>query len=187
MGTKPEFRFNGEWRARTIVAPCSVSAVSEFIQRHYLRKRPAVVVACFMLMIDGMARGCAVYALPPKQTAVRYGGVTWELARLFIDDEVPANAETFLIAATVKAIKKNNPDVKMLVSYADPSVGHAGTIYKAANWKPDGRTDQERKTPRFDYSANGIRYSRRAHVPNGAEVRRIPRVSKFRFILELRG
>lgn len=182
---KPEFRFNAEWRARSVVAPCSVSSVSEFMQRHYLRKRPAVVVACFMLLIDGMARGCAVYALPPKQTAVRYGGMTWELARLFIDDEVPANAETFLIAATVKAIRKAHPSVKMLVSYADPSAGHAGTIYKAANWKADGRTDQERKTPRFDYAANGRRYSRRAHVPVGAVVERIPRVSKHRFVMVL--
>lgn len=182
---KPNFRFDADWRARSVVVPCSVGDVSDFMRRHYLGKRPAVVVACFMLLIDGMARGCAVYALPPKQTAVRYRGLTWELARLFVDDEVPTNAETWLIASTVRAIRKAHPDVKALVSYADPSAGHAGTIYKAANWQPDGRTDQERKTPRFDYSANGIRYSRRSHVPLGAAVERVPRVSKHRFVLRI--
>jgi len=185
MSYKPEFRFNREWRERSIVVPVPVSAVSEFIMRHYLRKRPAVVVACFMLLIDGIARGCAVYALPPKQTAVRYNGVTWELARLFIDDEVPANAETFLIASTVRAIKQSHPEVKMLVSYADPSVGHSGTIYRAANWTSDGKTDQERKTPRFDYRVGGVTFSRKAHVPKGAEVERVPRVSKHRFTMRM--
>ena len=182
---KPEFRFNGEWRARSIVASCSIAAVSEFMQRHYLHKRPAVVVACFMLLVDGMARGCAVYALPPKQTSVRYGGLTWELARLFVDDELPCNTETFLIAATVKQIKRSRPDVKYLVSYADPSAGHQGVIYRASNWTEDGKTDQERKTPRFDYAHNGVRYSRRAHVPPGCVPERVPRVSKNRFVMEL--
>ena len=75
----------------------------------------------------------------------------------------------------------------MLVSYADPSVGHSGTIYRAANWVQDGRTDQERKTPRFDYAdaITGKKYSRKGHVPNGIEIKRIPRVSKNRFIYQL--
>lgn len=117
----------------------------------------------------------------------RYGGVTWELARLWIDDSVPANAETFLIARAVRFIRRNRPDVKALVSYADPSAEHSGTIYKAANWIADGRTDDERKTPRFDYAdaATGKRYSRRGHVPEGVEIQRIARVSKFRFFYRL--
>ena len=77
----------------------------------------------------------------------RDGGETWELARLWLEDSVPQNAETWLIAKAVKYIRQNLPAVKVLVSYADPSAGHRGTIYKAANWIADGRTDQERKTP----------------------------------------
>jgi hypothetical protein len=78
--------------------------------------------------------------------------------------------------------QRHRPEVAALVSYADPSAGHAGTIYKAANWTADGRTDQERKTPRFDYAdaATGKRYSRRGHVPEGVVIQRVPRVSKHR-------
>lgn len=74
------------------------------------------------------------------------------------------------------------------MSYADPSVGHMGTVYKAANWIPDGRTDDERKTPRFDYAdaATGKKYSRRGHVPEGVIIKRVPRVSKHRFYYPLR-
>jgi hypothetical protein len=90
------------------------------------------------------------------------------------------------MAKAIKWVKSTFPNVDLLVSYADPSVGHKGTIYKAANWAQDGRTDQERKTPRFDYGVGSKVYSRRSHVPEGAEIMRIPRVSKFRFIYRLR-
>lgn len=113
----------------------------------------------------------------------RYGvTLAWELARLFIEDVTPKNTETWFVAQAIKHIRKARPDVELLISYADPSAGHAGIIYKAGNWISDGRTDQERKTPRFDYAVGDKVYSRRAHVPPGAEIRRIPRISKYRFI-----
>lgn len=152
------------------------------IRRHYLGRWPGVVVLSLGLFRDQKALGVIVFALPPRETSVRYGGVTWELARLWVSDEVPMNAETFLIGKAVRYIKRVRPEVKALVSYADPSVGHSGVIYRAANWKADGRTDQERKTPRFDYQVAGKRYSRRAHVPSGAVIERVARVSKYRFI-----
>jgi hypothetical protein len=136
---------------------------------------------------NGRLRGGIVFALPPRETSIRYGGATWELARLWVEDGVPINAESWLIAQAVRYIRKERPDVKYLVSYADPSAGHQGTIYKAANWKSDDRTDDERKTPRFDYAdANtGKKYSRRGHVPEGVTIRRIPRISKHRFVFQL--
>jgi tRNAHis guanylyltransferase len=81
-------------------------------------------------------------------------------------------------------IRKERPDVKYLVSYADPSVGHRGQIYKAANWKSDGLTDDERKSPRFDYACadTGKKYSRRGHVPDHVTIKRVPRISKHRFV-----
>jgi hypothetical protein len=42
-----------------------------------------------------------------------------------------------------RAIKKFNdkfPNIKALVSFADPRYGHSGTIYKAANWTEVGKT-----------------------------------------------
>jgi hypothetical protein len=157
------------------------------IKAHYIGKWPGVCVLILGLAHAEKLVGVIVYALPPRETSKRYGGITWELARLWIHDEVPTNAETYLISQSVKYIRRNRPEVACLVSYADPSAGHAGTIYKAANWKNDGRTDQERKTPRFDYAnaATGKRYSRKGHVPPGVEIKKIPRVSKHRFVYRL--
>ena len=157
------------------------------IHRHYLGKWPGVCVLILALCREEFPIGVIVFALPPRETAKRYGGVTWELARLWIDDAVPANAETFLIAKALHYIRREHREVHAIVSYADPSVGHIGTIYKAANFVSDGRTDQERKTPRFDYAdeRTGKRYSRRSHVPADAVLVRIPRVSKARFVYYL--
>jgi hypothetical protein len=158
------------------------------IKKHYLGKWPGVCVLSLGLFHSGCLSGVIVFALPPRETAKRYGGVTWELARLWVDDAMPQNAETWFIGQAVKYVRAHRQEVIVLVSYADPSVGHGGTIYKAANWIADGRTDQERKTPRFDYcdARTGKRYSRRSHVPDDAVIERIPRVSKWRFVYRLR-
>ncbi len=179
--------FDASWRAACRVVRVDRKAVDAIILRHYIHKWPGVCVLVLALVRGAEPLGAIVFALPPRETAKRYGGVTWELARLWIDDSVPANAETYLISQAVKYIRKNHRDVHALVSYADPSAGHAGTIYKAANWKADGRTDQERKTPRFDYAdaVTGKRYSRRGHVPVGVSIKRVPRVSKYRFVYQL--
>lgn len=156
------------------------------IQRHYLRCWPGVTVAILGLYRDEDPVGVLVFSLPPPETFVRYGGLTWELGRLWVRDEEPRNTESWFIARGVRYVRRFHRDVVALVSYADPTVGHAGTIYKASNWLEDGRTDDERQTPRFDYECNGKRYSRASHVPTGLPVRRLPRASKHRFWLPLR-
>jgi len=180
--------FDSSWRLGCSVSPCSISAVDSFVQSHYLRKRPAIVLLCLVMLHGDTPVGCVVYSAPPREASVRYGGTTWELARLYLLDEVPKNAETWLISKSVRWIKRNRSDVKHLVSYADPSAGHKGTVYRAANWRCDGRTDDDRKTPRCDYydERTGKKYGRRGNMPSDAIVVRRPRVSKYRFTLSLR-
>jgi hypothetical protein len=189
MNSKPKGQvFDREWRRRCSVVPVQRAEVADMIRAHYLAKWPGVCVLTLALMEESIAVGVIVFALPPNQTAKRYGGVTWELARLWVNDDVPTNAESYLIGKAVRYIKRKHRQVRFLVSYADPSAGHKGTIYRASNWALDGMTDQGRKTPRCDYvDANtGKKYSRKGHVPEGADIIRVPRVSKFRYCLELK-
>ena len=157
------------------------------IKRHYIGKWPGVCVLTLAMRQGKDLLGVCVFALPPRETSKRYGANAWELARLWLCSAVPQNGETWFIANAVRYIRKFHLDVDVLVSYADPSAGHQGTIYKAANWICDGRTDQDRKTPRFDYACpdTGKKYSRSGHIPIGKNVVRIPRVSKFRFIYRI--
>jgi hypothetical protein len=58
----------------------------------------------------------------------------WELKRLWTNDCLPKNTESWFIAKSIDYIKKNHKNIKCLISYADPDAGHIGTIYQATNW-----------------------------------------------------
>ena len=182
-------QFDDQWRASTKISRAERDEVDAMIKSHYIGKWPGVCVLTLAMVRDGRRLGVIVFALPPRETAKRYGGETWELARLWVMDAVPKNAETYFIGQAIRHIRRHHKSVRVLVSYADPSAGHSGVIYKAANWIADGRTDDERKTPRFDYAdaVTGKRYSRRGHVPAGVKIKRIPRVSKHRFFYRMSG
>lgn len=53
----------------------------------------------------------------------------YELNRLWVDDEVPKNGESFLVGSTIKQLDK-----EIIVSFADTSQNHVGTIYQATNF-----------------------------------------------------
>lgn len=180
----PKDRFNGLWRAVSAIRECGIAECDTFISRHYLASRPAVVMLCLMMMAKGHPCGVVVYAMPPTECFIRYGGVTWELARLYLLDGIPRNAETWLIGKSVRYIKRHRAGVHALVSYADPNAGHTGVIYRAANWEADGMSN-DRTSPRKDYFANGRKYSRRCHVPEGAVAEMRPRGSKHRYVYRL--
>ena len=176
------------WMIPYHVKRCNRMDIDKLVRQHYLACWPGVVMDMFSLLGEGgVPIGAIVYSLPPRETCKRYGVDVWELARLYVIDGTPKNTESWFIARTVRMVR----GPMALVSYADPSAGHTGTIYRAANWIADGRTDDDRKTPRFDYgvSVDGVSriYSRRGHVPDGAEIVRIPRVSKPRFVYWLDG
>lgn len=179
--------FDAALRVRSAVALIDRKQADGMIRQHYLQKWPGVCVLTLGLFVDGVARGVMVFALPPRETSRRYGKPTWELARLWVCDNMPTNTETYFIGRAIRFIKKTRNDVQMLVSYADPTAAHSGVIYRASNWKTDGKTDQERKTPRFDYACavTGRKFSRRKHIPAGTDFIRVSRTSKFRFTYDL--
>lgn len=70
---------------------------------------------------------------------------TLELIRLFSFDYCPKNTESYCISQSIKQLKIDLPEVKMLVSYADSSAGHIGYIYQSSNWIFIGTGSNERK------------------------------------------
>lgn len=70
---------------------------------------------------------------------------TLELIRLFSFDWCPKNIESYCISQSIKRLKKDMPEVKVLVSYADSSAGHIGYIYQSSNWIYIGTGSNERK------------------------------------------
>lgn len=53
----------------------------------------------------------------------------YELTRLYVDDGLEKNLESYLVANTLKLLDK-----EIIVSYADSSYGHIGVVYQATNF-----------------------------------------------------
>lgn len=62
-----------------------------------------------------------------------------EIRRMACVDELPKNSESWLLGQTIRWLKKHT-SVGRVISYSDQSVGHIGTIYKAANFTLIGKT-----------------------------------------------
>lgn len=84
--------------------------------------------------------GCLVYGHPIGRQVVN--GLSdlvnddnvLELTRLWIQDDTPKNMESWVISQSFHWLKRHDKNIKILVSYSDPSAGHKGTIYQATNW-----------------------------------------------------
>lgn len=62
-----------------------------------------------------------------------------ELRRLCCIDNTPKNTESYFIGHCLRWLQ-NNTEVKKILSYADETYGHQGTIYKASNFEYLGKT-----------------------------------------------
>lgn len=111
------------------------------------------------------------------------------LSRLWLSDELPANAESRVLAIVCRALQKNT-ELKFLVSYADPAQGHVGTIYQATGW---GYTGLSQATPKYDIGDGKIRHSRslgqtygshsvRHFQKHGVPIALVPQLPKHRYI-----
>ena len=57
-----------------------------------------------------------------------------ELNRMAFDDCLPKNSESYCIAQSIKLIKKNCPQIKWIISFADATQCGHGTVYQASNF-----------------------------------------------------
>lgn len=57
-----------------------------------------------------------------------------ELNRMAFDDYLPRNSESYCIAKSIRMIRKNAPQIKWIISFADGCSCGDGTIYRASNF-----------------------------------------------------
>jgi len=55
------------------------------------------------------------------------------------------NPVSRVLRIAIKLLKHSNPDLKLIVSYADDLQGHIGSIYQAGNWVYTGDTEPQYK------------------------------------------
>lgn len=105
--------------------------------------------------------GCAIYGFPVgarASTSVCEGlskDNILELTRLYVEDGYGSNLESNALSKTFDWLRKNDPQIKVLLSYADNGQGHLGGIYKATNWRYEGYSSQMNLMPNYDISLTG--------------------------------
>ena len=72
-----------------------------------------------------------------------------ELNRMALNGKQESTSK--VLSTAIKLFKKQNPTVKLLISYADKGQNHTGVIYQATNWIYVGENESSGK----DYFYNG--------------------------------
>lgn len=163
-------------RAKEIIVKVIPSRIAnEFVKKHHYSKKVVPNSQLhFGAFLDGKLHGVMSYGPSTDKSKllplVRNTG--WnefiELNRMAFDDYLPRNSESRCIAYSIKLIKKNAPQIKWIISFADGCQCGDGTIYRASNFKLTGI--KENTGMRIDQ--NGKVYSQvtfSAHKPNEME------------------
>ena len=114
-------------------------AFDMIIKNHYSHKKTSTKFALGIFHNKKLI-GCMTYGFPVGRLVVKSivpsfeNNEVLELTRLWIADDYGQNIESWFIGQSFRFIKNNYPQVKCLISYADPNVGHQGSIYQATNW-----------------------------------------------------
>ncbi len=130
--------YSGMAVSQMTVRKITVSFAREYISTyHYTKTMPDSTMHCFAgyygealagIIVFGMGSGKNQYtALVPEIQNGEY----LELTRLWSPDNMPHNTESKLIMKSISMLPK---EIKLIVSFADPSRNHAGTIYQATNF-----------------------------------------------------
>ena len=144
---------SSEWAPNSIgsvrnfsVLLCSRAEVVDFIEYwHYSKNVNGLTTDyCFKLLdVDGNMIGAMIYgkiamANVWKKYADKEDDLI-ELKRLCCIDNTPKNTESFFIGKTLRWLH-DNTNIKTVISYADTTYQHSGTIYKASNFTHVGMT-----------------------------------------------
>jgi hypothetical protein len=109
-------------------------------KNHYLQKCPTTVQHYFGIYRKGVMIGTIQYGSPTRRqlsesiSPLLEPDEVTQLHRVWVQDGFGTNIESFSIARTFRLLKETNPEIKCIVSYSSPSVGHKGGIYQALNF-----------------------------------------------------
>lgn len=137
-------------RARDLtIKPCEVGEIKKFIEtNHYSKSINGVkVFSCFKVEHNGTLVGAVLFGAMATTAWKKFADSeknVLELRRLVLDDLVGKNAESRVIGYCLRYIKKVFPNIRVVVSYADPYYGHTGTIYRASNFEYVGLSGKDK-------------------------------------------
>jgi hypothetical protein len=119
------------------------TAMKIIVENHYTHRFPSGWVRCYEF-----AGVVVIFSIPANKNLEPFifdkPVQLRELARLWAADGHKPFALTQALAAIIKQFRRDEPQVKALVSFADPNQDHHGGIYQAASWTYTGQSSESR-------------------------------------------
>lgn len=121
------------------IARCSTEAAKyACVNWHYSKSLPSSKLIKYGVWEDEKFIGCVIYGRGANNNIGKPFNLEQtqicELVRVALTTHI--TPVTRIIAITLKMLKKENPDLLKVISYADKTnQGHEGIIYKAGNWQ----------------------------------------------------
>lgn len=121
---------------------------------HYSKSVPVPPLVKIGVWENSKYIGCVIFSRGASSNLLKPYGLTQyegcELTRVALDKHETSVSRIIRIA--IKYLKKQNPKLRLIVSFADPQYGHVGGIYQAGNWVYSGETAKS-----AEYWKNGKR------------------------------
>lgn len=118
---------------------------------HYAKAVPLSLCAFSVFNNAGKWCGCIVYSSGSnRHLGTKFGlkqGEVCELVRVALNGNQESTSKA--LSVSLRLLKKRNPLLKLVVSYADCDQDHYGTIYQATNWIYEGKTELHGGTPKW--------------------------------------
>jgi hypothetical protein len=130
---------------------CSYEAAKYAVEHwHYSRSMPAGKTSRLGVWEDGRYIGCVVFARGSNKWLGLPFGLSQtacvELVRVALS--VHGTPTSRVVAVACRMLKQQSPGIRLLISFADMSQGHVGTLYQAAGWVYTGPgTEDVRSRP----------------------------------------
>ena len=117
---------------------CDYKAAKYAVEHwHYSKRMPVGKCVKIGVWENNVFIGCIIYAQGNTPTLGKAYGLEMteccELVRVALNKH-ESTYVTRIIAISIKFLKRACPNLKLIVSFADPSEGHHGGIYQGGNW-----------------------------------------------------
>ena len=176
------------------ISPIPFRVAKSIVEReHYLHSMPGGSQIPLGVFQGPRLRGVVILGAGPSNAHRLVRDATMNdctaLTRFWQDDDLPYNSESRVLSVVFRYLKRYTT-LKFLVTYADPSVGHFGTIYQATNWLYTGLSQA---TAMLDLGDGKPRHSRsvghhfgthnKPHFEShGLTVTRVEQSAKHRYV-----
>lgn len=123
------------------VAPVVAKAARYAVENwHYSETMPAPPSACFGVWEDSEYIGVVIFG----RGAASHLGTSYKLTAMQVCELTRVALRSHkapvsqIVSLAVEQLKRTSPGLRLIVSFADPYVGHHGGIYQAMNWLYSG-------------------------------------------------